>query len=158
MNYTEFAKLALQLHGYANFVALRKCFFEWEKLFPNGTSDDAKAYLRTRKPKENAVPLRQFLQAYGEATPHAVSMSEKWLALQKLPVDQTFCGPYLSPETAGMLKAFLDTAIPVRPEFDSFCTQMDLDHTPAVFSGFLIFSGKKFPIFFRRTVAIPVER
>lgn len=142
MDHGEFTNLALQLHSGADPVAVTRHYSAWKKSCPNGTPNDAKVYLEMHYPNENAVSLWGLLQAYEETTPHAVSMAEKWISQQKLLVDQTICGPYLSPETAVSLKSFLNTAIPVRPEFDSFCCKNGLDKTPAVFANFVSFARK----------------
>lgn len=92
-------------------------------------------------PQAGEIGVSSILRPYGFPGYSEVARAIKWLRQEKEEIKETLCGFYVTDESAEKLCAFLESAIPVRDQFDEFCCNRKIEPTNALFTDFL--SGYK---------------
>lgn len=132
MDQNDYPKLAEIYCQRLDTAALARHFAAWKK-----TDIDAKSYIIANLPTNDERYLGDILAAFGNVDYHVISMAQRWLRQQKLPVHDTVCGIFISTDGAKELQDFLISAIPVRPKFDKFCADIGSQPTEALYTNFL---------------------
>lgn len=99
-------------------------------------SEEVDAFIKSYLPVEGLIPLRSVLADYGNVSPNEMDKAARWLRANHETVSETLVGPCVTEDAANTLCRFLQSAIPVFPEFEVFCTDLEIPATPPMHADF----------------------
>lgn len=129
MTADEFLGIARQYTNVVDEASVAKIYLKWRK-----SDQDVHTYICAHLPTQGQVAIATLCGSDMGATYRVC----KWLAQQKMDVQDTLCGPYTTSENAQKLEQFLQTAIPIYPVFVRYYDDHKMPVTAANYNRFLL--------------------
>ena len=120
-----------------------RLFQEYRKT--NNDLDETKIrlYIQQMLPEEGTLSVKSILEDFCSAPNYDIGKAVSWLYQNGETWKETLCGVYVTAHAEQILRRFLETAIPVRPEFEQFCRTIPVVPTPAMYVDFCGKYGKQ---------------
>ena len=93
-------------------------------------------YIQRLLPDEGTVSIKSILEECCLASNYDIGKALSWLHQNGETWKETLCGVYVTAQAGQILRRFLDTAIPVKSEFERFCSGIPVTPTPAMYTDF----------------------